>query len=234
MDKYVEVVPVHLLRNYYFLAINYCISKVWTDRLKYTKEIFDLFVIMHNRNLLIDSNFISVGAFKHLITVSCQVGEFEWAESIIEYYRPFVRKEVRASVCHFLYGVIAFYQKSYETAHDSFIQVDKVNTIYDINTRVLILKCLYEKEKAYNEYTMTAFRSADSFFKLNKELPKKNKTGYRNFITILMTLYRIRHREGTRTLEWAEEQLAQQEVNSDKGWLLEKIEELKGRKQLSW
>lgn len=234
LDKYVEVVPVHLLRSYYFLAINYCISKVWTDRLKYTKEIFDLFVIMHNRNLLIDSNFISVSAFKHLITVSCQVGEFEWAENIIEYYRPFVRKEVRASVCHFLYGVIAFYRKNYETAHDNFIQVDKVNLIYDINTRVLVLKCLYEKEKAYNEYTMTAFRSAESFFKLNKQLPKKNKKGYVNFIKILMTLYRIRHHEKSRTLEWAAGQLEQQEFNSDKRWLLEKIEELKNRKQRSW
>lgn len=49
-----------------------------------------------------------------------------------------------------------------------------------------------------------------------------------------MTLYRIRHREGTRTVEWAEEQLTNQEVNSNKSWLLEKIEELKGRKERSW
>jgi len=81
---------------------------------------------------------------------------------------------------------------------------------------------------------MTAFRSADSFFKLNKELPQRRKTGYHNFITILMVLYRIRHREGARTLEWAVEQLEKQEVNSDKRWLLEKIEELKGRKERSW
>jgi len=234
LDKYSEAVPLHLLKSYYFVAINHCISKVWTDRLKYTKKIFDLFVIMHNKNLLIDDNFISISAFKHLITVSCQVGQFEWAESIIEYYRPFVRKEVRDSICHFLYGAIAFYQKDYETAHDRFIQVDKVNLNYDTNTRVLILKCLYEKEKEYNEYTMTAFRSIESFFKLNKQLPKKNKKGYSNFIKTLITLYRIRHHEGSRTLEWAVEQLEQQEVNSDKPWLLEKIGELKGRKQRSW
>jgi len=234
LDKHAEVVPANSLRDYYFVAINHCISKVWTDRLNYTKKIFDLFVIMHKRDLLVNDNFISIGAFKHLITVGCQVEEFKWAEDIIEHYRPFVRKEVRDSVCHFMYGAIAFYQKDYETAHGSFIQVDKVNLNYDTNTRVLILKCMYEKEKDYNEYTMTAFRSADSFFKLNKELPQRNKTGYRNFITILMTLYRIRHHEGGRTLTWAEEQLTQQEVNSDKRWLLEKVEELKKRKQRSW
>jgi len=229
LDKHAEVVPLHLLRTYYFVAINHCISKVWTDRLKYTKKIFDLFVIMHNRALLIDDNFISVSAFKHLITVSCQVEELEWAKDIIEYYRSFVRKEVRDSVCHFLYGAIAFYQKDYEAAHDRFIQVGKVNINYDTNTRVLIIKCLYEKEKEYNEYTMTAFRSIESFFKLNKQLPQKNKKGYINFVKILMTLYRIRHHEGSRTVEWAAEQLRQQDVNSDKHWLLEKIEVLKKR-----
>ncbi len=234
LDKHAKVVPLHLLRTYYFVAINHCISKVWTDRLKYTKKIFDLFVIMHNKNLLIDNNFITVSAFKHLITVGSQVGEFEWSEDIIEHYRSFVQKEVRDSVCHFLYGVIAFYRKDYETAHDRFIQVGKVNLNYDTNTRVLIIKCLYEKEKEYNEYTMTAFRSIESFFKHSKQLPKKNKKGYINFVKILMTLYRIRHREGTRTVEWAEAQLEQQTLNSDKRWLLEKIEVLKKRKQRSW
>lgn len=234
LDKYSEAVPLHLLRSYYFVAINHCISKMWTDRSNYTKKIFDLFHIMHSKNLLVDNNFISINAFKHMITVSCQVRRFEWAEGMIEYYRPFVRSEVRDNVCHFLYGAVAFYQKDYETAHDRFIQVDKVNLNYDTNTRVLILKCLYEKEKAYNEYTMTAFRSIESFFKLNKQLPKKNKKGYINFIKILITLYRIRHREGSRTLEWTVKQLEQQEMNSDKLWLLEKIRELKGRKQRSW
>lgn len=141
LDRYAEAVPVHSLRNYYFVAINHCVSKVWTDRLNYTKKIFDLFLIMHDKNLLIDDDFISVSAFKHMITASCQVGKFEWAERIIEYYRPFVRKEVRDSVCHFLHGAIAFYQKDYETAHDKFIRIDKVNLNYDTNTRVLILKC---------------------------------------------------------------------------------------------
>jgi len=228
LDRYAEAVPTHLLRNYYSAAISYCAAMAWADRLGYAEKMFDLFTIMHNKNLLIEDNFIYVGKLKNMTTVGCQLSKFEWVEHIIEYYRPFIREEVRDSVCHFLYGTVAFYQKDYETAHDRFIQVDKINSTYDVNTRVIILKCLYEKEKEYNEYTMTAFRSIESFFKLNKQLSQKNKKGYINFIKMLMALYRIRYHEGSRTLEWVEQQLEQQTLNSNKPWLLEKIKELRG------
>jgi len=234
LEQYSETTPAEILKTFYAVAINYCVSKMWTDRLGYARKMFDLFDVMHGKNLLLDDDFIAVNWLKNMIAIGCFVEEFDWAEKMIEYYRLYIRGDVRESVCHFNYGALAFHQKDYETAHDRFSQVEKVNNVYDINTRVLILKCLYGKEKEYNEYTMTAFRSAESFFKLNKQLPQRNKKGYINFIKILMALYRIRHREGTRTVEWAEEQLEQQEVNSDKRWLLEKIEELKGRKQRSW
>jgi len=234
LEEYSDIISTEILRHFYGIAINYCVSKMWTNRVAYAQKMFNLFNIMHDKKLLIDDGFIPIGRFKNMVGVGCFVEAFDWVEEIVEHYRPFIRKEVRESVCHFNYGAVAFHQKDYEVAHDRFIQVDKINTVYDTNTRVLILKCLYEKEKDYNEYTMTAFRSADSFFKTNKQLPQRSKTGYRNFITILMTLYRIRHREGARTVEWAAEQLAEQEVNSDKRWLLEKIEELKGRKKRSW
>jgi len=234
LDRHSEVTPYDMLKSFYEVAINYCVSKMWTDRTAYAQKMFDLYNIMHHKNLLVENGFIAINWLKNMIGIGCFAEEFEWTEMMIEYYRPYVREGVRDSVCHFNYGAIAFHQKDYEVAHDRFIQVGKVNLNYDTNTRVLILKCLYEKENEYSEYTMTTFRSADRFFNLNKQLPQRRKMGYRNFIIILMTLYRIRHREGTRTLSWVEGQLEQQEVNSDKRWLLEKIEELKGRKQRSW
>ena len=234
LDKYGDDISPNRLRSFYTNAANYCISQIRAGNQSYNRHIFMLYKVMHDKNLLINNGVVSIQILKNIVTMACRESEFEWAEMLISYYEGFISKSVKESVCHFNYGVIAFHQKDYETAHDRFIQVDKINLNYDINTRVLILKCLYEKEKEYNEYTMTAFRSAEKFFKLNKQLPQRNKKGYINFIKILITLYRVRHREGVRTLEWTEEQLEEQEFNSDKRWLLEKIEELKGRKQRSW
>lgn len=234
LEEYSDITPREMLKIFFEVAINFCVAKIWTDREHYLQKMFNLYNAMHLKNLLIENGFIAVNWLKNMIGVGCFAREFEWAEKMIQYYRPYINKEVRDSVCHFNYGAIAFHQKDYETAHSKFILVDKVNLNYDINARVLILKCLYEMEKEYNEYTMTAFRSIDSFFKLNKELPQNSKKGYQNFIKTLRALYRIRYGVGSRTREWVKEQLKRQTVNSDKNWLLEKIEELKNKKKQSY
>jgi len=182
---------------------------------------------MHNKNLLINNGLISINSLKNMVTMGCRVEEFDWTEQLIVHYRSFIREAVRNSVYHFNLGAVAFYKKDYEVAHDKFIQVDKINTTYDINTRVLILKCLYEKEKNYSEPTMQAFRSANKYFKDNKSLPAKTRTGYTNFIKILIKIYRLRHNVNTTKadVERIKEKLDTQKVNSDKRWLLEKMED---------
>lgn len=98
--------------------------------------------------------------------------------------------------------------------------------MYDDNVRFLLLKCLYETGKEYNEATEQAFNTAKKYFSNHKSMTALNKEGYQNFIQILIYLYRIRHGVGKIKLEQVRERLQQQTVNSDKRWLLEKIGEL--------
>lgn len=229
LEKHKEKISVDILRANYTSATNYCAIQIASGNLSYRGHIFKLYKIMHKKNLLIDNGIVSIQILKNFLTMACRNNAFLLAETLIHYYKDFLPNAVKESVCFFLWGVIAFHQKNYEAAHESFTKVEQVNLNFDINTRTLLLKCLYEKEKDYNEYTMTAFRSAERFFKLNKQLPKRNKKAYFNFIKLLIALYRVRNGVGSRTLEWITQQLELQDVNSDTHWLLEKIEELKDK-----
>ncbi len=231
LDKHENEIEPNRLRSFYTNATNYCIGQIRMGNQAYNQHLFNLYKTMHDKNLLIDNGVVPIQILKNIIIMACREKAFEWAEMLVRHYEEFIPLSIRESVCHFNYGAIAFHQKKYELAHDRFIQVNKINLNYDINTRVLLIKCLYEKEKMYNEYTMTAFRSAESFFKNNKELPQQRKKAYKNFIQILINLYRIRHKEGKRTIAWLKEKLEQQEVISDKRWLLEKIEGLENSKK---
>lgn len=226
LDTYASITPPHLLRSFYATANVYCASQIGFGHLEYIKDAFDLYKIMHEKNLLIDNNFISIREIKNMITVACRVGKFDWAKQVLEHYRSFIQPTIRESAYQFNLGVIAFHQRDYETAHDKFIQVDKINTTYDINVRVLILKCLYEKETEYSDATIQAFNTTKKFFKNHKSLTKKRKNGYTNFIQILIYLYAFKHNVGKMTLERIKQKLEAMEIISDKGWLLEKISEL--------
>lgn len=226
--QYESLVPISILKDFYVMAVNHCAAQIRLGKSDYIKNVFDLYKIMDTKKLLIDNGFIPKSDIKNIVTAACRVGEFTWAEEAVKRYRRYLPQPIRASVYHFNLGVIAFYQQDYETAHDKFIQVDRVDKIYDINTRVLILKCLYEKEEDYSEPTMQAFRSAHKYFKGDKSLAAKIRTGYTNFIQILINLYRLRHNVNATKAdaERIKEKLDTQKVNSDKRWLLEKIDEL--------
>jgi len=55
----------------------------------------------------------------------------------------------------------------------------------------------------------------------------KKRKAYKNFIRILINLYRIRHRTGKMKIETIEKKLENVIYISDKNRLLEKIDELK-------
>lgn len=228
LDEHAEIVPIYLLKSFYATANVYCAGQIIAGHIEYNKKTFDLLKIMHEKNLFVEDNFIQIGQIKNMVTVACRVEEYDWAEEILEHYKRYIRQEIRDSVYHFNLGAIAFYKNNYETAHDKFIQVDKIDTVYDINTRMLIVKCLYEKETEYSEYTMQTFRSTERFFKDRTSLTTKSKKGYKNFILILIALYRTRHNVNAKPedIERIKDKLDLQKVNSDKRWLLEKIGDL--------
>lgn len=226
LDEYGSQIPIKLLKDFYISITNYFIKQILSGKLTYNRNMFELYKTMHEKKLLLDNGTMSSRTLKNIVTVSCQVAAFRWAAEVLEYYRPFIQKPVRASVYQFNLGAIAFYQKDYETAHNKFLLVQQVNTAYDINVRMLILKCLYEKGQKYNEPTVQAFRTAESYFKNHKALTSRNKKAYKNFIRILINLYRIRHGATKTTLVRLQEKLEKLEVNSDKRWLLEKMGEL--------
>lgn len=229
LDKHAESISTYLLKSFYNTANIHCARQISLGNLEYNEKMFDLQKIMHEKNLFVENNFIEIGQIKNMVTMACRVEAYDWAREILEYYRKFIRRQISGSVYNFNLGVIAFHEKDYEAAHDKFIQVDKIDTIYDINTRVLVLKCLYEKEREYSDSTMQAFRSAERFFRDHQSITPKSKRGYKNFIQILIALYRTRHNINAKPndIEGIKNKLNDQKVNSDKRWLLQKIEELR-------
>ncbi len=229
--------PAEILKDCYTTCLTYHSHKIRSADTDYYKNMFELYKTMHEKNLMLDENIMSPYQLKNMVIVACKQEQFEWAEDITEYYYPYVLNRIKESVYNFNIGIIAFYQKKYEFAHDKFIQVRDINLTYDINVRVLILKCYYEKarlrsryKRHYNEKIMSNMRSTRSYFNHKKELSERIREGYVNFTQILIYLYRILHKEGRKTIEQIEEELKEKEANADKQWLLEKITELKNQK----
>jgi len=214
------------LSGSYMMATVFCSIQIIQGNQVYNRKVFELYQIMHEKDLLRENALIDVGKLKNVVTVSCRADEFGWAAEVIEHYRSSIQQPIRNSVCHFNFGLIAFYKKDYREAIRHFIRVDKVNLIYDVNCRIMLLKSHYETDQEYDERTMQIFRSAGKYIMENKSLSSAHRKAYKNFIQALINLYRIRHQATKITLERLKEKLEKFEVFTDKQWLMDKIGEL--------
>ncbi len=214
------------LNVFYNVSINYCAKKLRRGENMY-KNIFDIYRMMHEKDLLVEGSVFPESKLKNIVAVCCKVGEFNWAKNIIDNYRQYIRKPIRESVCHFHFGALAFYQQDYNLALHHFIRVESIDINHDVNCRALLLRSHYEVDSDYDERTVQIFRSTEKYFYENKALTSNIKKGYRNFIRTLINLYRIKHFATKMSKERLREKLEQQDLNIDKNWLLQKIDELK-------
>jgi len=210
----------------YKIAGNFCSKKIKQGNSEFYQHAFNLYRIMDDKNLLKENNFMPTGKLKNIITVSCKVGEFNWAKETIEKYRPNLEKAHANSVYHFNVGAVAFYQNDFKTALSHFIRVEKVNLAYDINCRIMLLKSHYELDHEYDERSIRTFLLSERFIQSHKGLIMRDKKAYKNFVRILINVYNTRHGAGKMTPERVRRKLEKLEFVSDKKWLEEKIEGL--------
>jgi len=225
LEKYSDELTDEDLYYAYTIAVNFGVLKIRQGTMSYS-DVFKLYEQMDKRDLFVMYEFVPVPMLKNYISAACRVEEFVKARNIIEKYRPFINKSDRENVCNYNYGVISFYEQNYNEALKYFIRADLGQ---DANLKVVILKCHYEMDEEYDERTMQIFRSAKKFFKDNKQLTPTRKRSYRNFIQILIYIYKIKFQETKMMLDKVTEKLAAQDVNSDREWLNTKIEKLKSK-----
>ncbi len=222
LDKYRSQLSDNDMNSAYIVATNFCTHQIKSGKPEYYHQLFELYQMMDDKNLLLEGNFIPIGKLKNIVSVSCRVGVFERAVYFIEKYTSFLRKEIRNNVRNFNLGAIAFYKKDYQTAADYLYQIDNISLSYDTSRRMMLVKSYYEIDKSYKETTVRVFRSMEKFIKEHRQLTSKDKMAYKNFVRILINLYRIRHGVTTTKIKRVREKLENQHVNSDKQWLLEK------------
>jgi len=227
INRHQAVIPTDDLHASYVVATNFCVYQITSGNLDYYRYQLDLYKIMDNRNLILEGNSISQRKLKNMVSVGCQTNEFEWAIEMIHKYYPFLKKGLRDSIYNFNLGKIEFYQKNYQAAIDYLYQIDNIDLEHDINRRMITIKSYYELENEYKETTAQVFRSAEKYIQQCKPLTFKKRKAYKNFIRILINLYRVRHRVSKMEIETIRKKLENVVYVSDKNWLLEKIDELK-------
>jgi len=214
------------LYRLYCLCTNYCIEKITAGHIDFHNDIYRLYRKIEEENLFLLEDQVKIGLLRNTINVALSVGEYEWAEYVIEKYKHKIVPHLRKSIYQYCRALLSFHRKDYDETIRHLSQVQSINSTFDIGVKFVLMKTYYECDEDFCYGTEQVFRSFKAYIKQHRVLSKTKKEACINFANILNNLYRVKHKEGKITLCKIVEKIEQYDSIIEKYWLTQKVEEL--------
>jgi len=211
------------LDELYIYARNFCIRKCNEGKSDYLTELFTLYKDMLETKVIFRDNYLDEWDFKNIISMSCKLGDFEYANSFIEKFKDKLRPELMLNAYTFGKAFLSFESKNYDATIEFLQQVQFTKSYYHLDTKVLLVKSYFEQDEI-----VTLFSLIESFKVLlsrNKTINERYKKAYLTFIKIVKKL--VRKKLGSKI----DLKKVLTEIESTQGitevmWLKEKIKEM--------
>jgi len=224
LQKYPHHFNKYELNEIYVYARNFCIRQINIKNDKYIQQLFDLFLILLENEMLFSGTYLLQWDYRNLMSLGNRLKKFDWVENFLEEYKDRLDPSERENAYFFNKAAFEFEKKNYDKTIQLLNQVNYSDTYYQFETKILLSKAYYE----LNEI-VPLFALIESFRVLthrNKKIPANYMASYKAYLKILSQLIRIKL--GTKiNISKLEARLKKHPIINNRGWILEKIEELK-------
>lgn len=217
------------LRAIYNYLLNYCVKQINTGRTEYYRQIFQLYQLLLNQQLLISSGTLSQWTYTNIITTGIRLGEWEWTEQFLREYEAYLPPRQRHNAYQYNLAAFRFEKGTYDEALSQLHQVEFTDAFYHMAAKLVQLKIYYllEEEEAF----FPLVEATRQFINRNHQLSDYQQRSNLNFLKALHRLALLRTNQGRWPAgKWSgkrqqlEEFLGkQEEVVSNKAWLQEQL-----------
>lgn len=180
------------MRDFYLMAINYCIKMLNQQQQNYEvyfQELFDFYRTGLEYGFLLEAGVLSPFAFKNIVSIALQVKEFDWTARFIDKYRHYLSLEHRDTYVNFGLSKLRFEEKRYDEALILLQEVDYADIFLNLGSKVMQMKIYYELDE-YNvlESFLNSFRTYVNRKKQSGELRSYHQENYLNIIRLTQKL----------------------------------------------
>jgi hypothetical protein len=208
--------PPAELKELYFYAINYCIRKVNVGEQDFLKELFTLYKIVLEADLLLENNQISPWTYKNLVGVALRLKEFNWVEKFIKEKNVLLAAEFRDNALHYNLAELFYYKHDFDIAMSHLNKVEFSDIYYSLDTKKMMVKIYFEQNTI--DPLLSLIASFKIFIKRNKSVSEANKQAYNNFISVIHLFIKFQNQKTSPVLKSSIENL---KPLADRNWLLE-------------
>ena len=179
------------LSNIYGYMINFCVKRINSGQSDYYQEIFELYQLLLEQNIIFEHEYLSEKNFMNIITVGLRLKDFDWTEKFIHLYKQKLRPEIRENAA--LYNLAAFYyaKKEYKQALQQLYNVEFTDNFYHIGAKIIQLKSYYElyEEDAF----LSLIEAFKKYLQRDRQLSDYHKNSNITFLKIAKQVFQLRY-----------------------------------------
>ena len=232
LDQYSQNVPEEERFDLYDYAQNYCVKKINSGHTEYYAQILDLYKEMLSREVLLRSGYLTQWSYINILTAGLRLPDFEWTEWFIHTYKEQLQPDVRNNVFTYSLAALYFEQRKYHKALQSLQGVSFSDIFYHMSAKIIQIKSYYELEET--EAFLSLMEASKKFLRRNRQLSDYQVLSNTTFLKLAGKLHKLRMRAPTlskekvrNNLQQIQHELSISKVVTNKGWLKQKIADLK-------
>lgn len=211
------------LKVMYGYAMNYCIRKINSGQPLFLQEVFKLYKVLLEENIILEGKYISQWDYKNIVTTALRLNEITWTEEFVHQYKELLHPDARENAYAYNYANLSYYKKDYNTAMKLLQQVSFTNDSYLLSSRSLLMKSYYELGE--HELLKAQGDAFMLYLRRNKVLPEYQKRIYINMVRQIVKLSQFKLM-GVPVTEKVRKTLTTQQDIADITWLRNKMAEL--------
>ena len=211
--------PQKELRELYLFAINYCIRKFNTGNEEYLREVFELYRIALERDILLEQNQLSRFAFKNIVGIALRLNEFAWTEQFIEQFAEKLGRRFQENYVHFCLSKLRYTEGKFKEAMLRLQQVEYDDIFLNLDAKVMLLKMYYDLE----EYeALDSLLTSIKRFLQRQKLIGYHQENYLNIIRFTRKILELNPYDKTAQATLRTE-IKNTKALAERDWLLQKI-----------
>lgn len=214
------------LQTLFIHSMNYCIdTKINHGREDYYSELFKLYRIALDREIIFDNGELNPHHYKNIITISLHIRELTWAENFIRDYTHRLPKNDQDNALNFSLAHVYYYQKKYDQVIELLREVEYQSIAYSLGSRMLLMRTYFEQR--VDQALDSLIDSYSIFLRRNRLISKEVKIQYQNMLRFTRKLFLLAPYD-KKGIEKTRLEIEKCKSLTAKKWLLEKADEMAG------
>jgi len=215
-------------RNMMHWIVNYCLTNLDLDEIKYRRIIFELNEFRLKEGLVFyPENQLPKAIYIQILNAALAVKETEWAVNFIKNYTSKLQPDIQDSIQCLAYAFLYFHTKEYRKVLKYLNKVEFTDIQDKFFARTLTARSYYELNEL--ESLLDYTDSSKHFLINNPSVSEKSRIYIHNFFKFIKKLIMIRENKDSAKMYNLKNEIENIKEISNKKWLLEKLNELENK-----